>query len=227
MSGKTWAWTGYLIAVHVAFVALLVSANVPQRIAVRLGLLDEPDWPGIALMREVHRAQDATVPAGAVIFLGDSITQGLATAAVAPLSVNFGISGQRSDQLLQSMDGYRSMTRASAVVLMIGTNDLLHGRERGLGERYRAILAKIPPAVPVVMNGVPPMARLDVRPAVEAARTACAQRPGCFFVDAYSAMAERPGMLSDGVHLTPAGYAVWISLLRAGGHALPAYVTTP
>ena len=36
---------------------------------------------------------DSLVPVGATVFIGDSITQGLATSAVVPLSVNYGIGG--------------------------------------------------------------------------------------------------------------------------------------
>src|SRR6478736_3871224 len=98
---KTTIIVVYLIALHILLaVAWLGSARNTQR--------QPEDIPFITMMRGVHEWMDASVPAGATIFLGDSITMALATAAVAPYSVNYGISWQRSDQLIKSMDIYQS-----------------------------------------------------------------------------------------------------------------------
>lgn len=204
------AVTAYLVALHLALALLVAKGDFPYRIGLRLGLVEARDSPFVGEMQNVHKRTDPHVPAGAVIFFGDSITQSLTASSVAPLAVNYGISGQRSDQLLRSMKGYASMSRASAVVVMIGTNDLHQGREQGLEERYRAILAKVPAGVPVVLSGIPPMAGKDSSPLVEAARHACSAHPRCRFVDA----GITPDMLADGVHLGAEGYAVWAAALR-------------
>jgi hypothetical protein len=204
----------YVAALHVALVVAVVKTDLVERVQVRLGLLPAPAWTGLVGMRDVLAKQDETVPNGAVIFLGDSITQALATAAVAPLSVNFGISGQRTDQLLASMDSYRSLSRAATVVVAIGVNDIRHGRADGIEQRYRAILAKIPDTSTVVMSSVTPLAGVDVAPVVEAARRACAESLRCTFVDASHLPAD--ALMPDGVHLSPRGYTAWIELLRAG-----------
>jgi hypothetical protein len=200
----------YLLALHLVLGVALLKPGALAR--VWLGQSEQVRF--IVEMRHIHGRTDPLVPAGAVIFLGDSITQFLPVSAIAPLSVNYGISGQRSDQLLESMDRYASMARASAVVVMIGTNDLYQGREQGLEARYRAILAKVPAGVPVVLSGIPPMAGKDVRPLVGAARSACQADVRCRFVDA----AVTPDMLTDGVHLSARGYAAWVAALRASGH---------
>jgi lysophospholipase L1-like esterase len=204
----------YVAALHVALAVALAKTDLIERVQVRLGMRAPAEWSGLVSMRVVLAAQDATVPDGAVIFLGDSITQALATAAVAPLSVNFGISGQRSDQLNASMDSYRSLSRAGAVVVAIGVNDIRQGRSDGIEHRYRAILGKIPPSVPVVMSSVTPIRGVDVSQVVEAGRRACSERPLCRFVDASIIPAD--ALMTDGVHLSPRGYTAWIELLRAG-----------
>jgi lysophospholipase L1-like esterase len=175
----------------------------------------------IAWLQAAHSRMDVSVPAGSVLFLGDSNTFTLVTAAVAPLSVNYGIGSLRSDQLLAAMPIYHSMTRARAVSIMIGTNDVLEGLSAGLQDRYARILDQIPSGVSVVLSSIPPIERPGLREqaqqAAQAARRASEGR--CRFVDLHSALEGIPGALTDdGVHLDVKGYAIWAELLR---RALP------
>ena len=187
------------------------------------------ETPFISMMRGVHEWMDASVPTGATIFLGDSITMALATAAVAPYSVNYGISWQRSDQLIKSMDIYKSIAQASRVFVMVGTNDVLEGREADIQSRYQTILAKIPANVEVVMSSIPPVGdvviygrKIDdntVRDVVAAAKTVCEADKRCRFVNTYEALStdDKPTqgvLLSDQIHLSPKGYQLWIEALR-------------
>ena len=109
----------YILLLHLALAALLVKTNV----ASRLGLTAPPENPHIVNMRGIHAWRDQTMPDGAAVFLGDSLTERLATAAVASNSVNFGVSWQTSAQLLQSIP--KTLDRAGVVYLLIGTNDIV------------------------------------------------------------------------------------------------------
>jgi lysophospholipase L1-like esterase len=160
---------------------------------------------------------DAAVPEGAVLFFGDSNTFTLVTAAVAPLAVNFGIGSLRSDQLQAAMPIYRSMARARAVSIMIGTNDVLTGAEDGLEDRYRGIIDQVPEGVPVILSSIPPINRpgLQDRARYAALRASWAAYRRCRFVDLHSALDGLPDALTDdGVHLDVRGYEVWCELLR-------------
>lgn len=204
----------YLVLLHVALAALVVKGDFVHRAALRLGMSQESDAPFIEDMRRLHEWSDPHVPNGAVIFLGDSITQALPTAAVAPLSVNYGIAGQRSDQLLKSMSLYHSMARARAVVVMIGTNDVWQGKEGGLEGRYRAILSKVPAGVPVLFNSIPPISGRDTAHIVQAARLACLDSVRCTFLDTNAALRAPDSLAADGIHLSQAGYRRWIEALH-------------
>ena len=203
---------------------------IATQIGVALGAEPSPEEvPFISMMRGVHAWMDESVPAGATIFIGDSITMALATAAVAPYSVNYGISWQRSDQLIQSMDIYKSMARSSRVFVMVGTNDVLEGREVGIQSRYQAILAKIPANVEVVMSSIPPVGDVvingrkidekNVRAVVAFAKTVCEADKRCRFVNTYEALSTdgKPTqgvLLPDQIHLSTKGYQLWIEALR-------------
>jgi lysophospholipase L1-like esterase len=203
---------------------------IATQIGVALGAEPSPEEvPFISMMRGVHAWMDESVPAGATIFIGDSITMALATAAVAPYSVNYGISWQRSDQLIKSMDIYESILRSSRVFVMVGTNDVLEGREVGIQSRYQAILAKIPANVEVVMSSIPPVGDVvingrkidekNVRAVVAFAKTVCEADKRCRFVNTYEALSTdgKPTqgvLLPDQIHLSTKGYQLWIEALR-------------
>lgn len=224
--------TAYLVAVHILLGVAIVKTDLVPRVAEKLKL-GEPRPPEeesiIPRLRDVHGQMDPAVPAGATIFLGDSITMALATASLAPRTVNYGIGWQRSDQLINSMDIYKSIERAGRVVITIGTNDLLQGREAGIETRYQTILSKIPPKTPVVMNSVPPIGDVvfygrkiedaNVRKVVASAKTVCEADPRCRFVNTYEALAPNGSptsgsLLADNVHLAPKGYQLWIDAMR-------------
>lgn len=203
------AWTAYLVALHLAVAVVAVHDRIPQRLAIKLGLSPKEDWSGVQWLHEVNLARDPQVPSGSVVFLGDSITQSLAVSAVSPVAVNYGISGQRADQLLQYIGSYGALNRARAVVVMVGTNDVRQGRGDSLPDLYRSILSAIPSHVPVILSG--PAGNMPQ--AVSAAGQACLSDPRCVFVDA-SAMP--PGsLLPDGLHLSSSGYAAWAEKLRS------------
>jgi lysophospholipase L1-like esterase len=225
----------YLIAVHTLLVAALARPDTMSSIVARIGSafdVERPpeEVPFISMMRGVHGWMEASVPTGATIFLGDSITMGLATAAVSPNAVNYGIAWQRSDQLIKSMDSYQSMARASRVFVMIGTNDVLQEREADIQSRYQTILAKMPANVEVVMSSIPPVGDIffvdgrkvddkNVRNLVTIAKTVCEADKRCRFVNAYEALSTdgKPTqgvLLPDQVHLSPKGYQLWIEALH-------------
>jgi hypothetical protein len=165
-------------------------------------------------MRVVVEYVDASAPSGAVVFLGDSHLHRLAVAAVAERPVNLAYGGQTAEQVAEALPGYASPAKARAIVLMIGTNDLLRGEHDALPGRLKSVLAALPAGVPLVWSGVPP---LNGKPQKinETIRALCASRRGCTYVGAPSAL------LKDKVHMAPAGVAEWVRALRA---ALPADV---
>lgn len=195
---------GYLLALHLALLVLVLQADVPQRVAVRLGLADAPTHPHIVAMRAVLAERDEQFPQGAALFLGDSLTEQLAGSAVVDRSENFGVGRQRTDHLLEAMPA--AVGRAGSVYLLIGTNDFLQGREAGIDARLTAIAAAIPD-VPLVWTGI---MLVEARAANDVIRKLCAARRQCRYVEPLT----DPALFVDGVHLTPDGYRQWIHRLR-------------
>jgi hypothetical protein len=79
----------YLIVIHVVIVIGLLYPEKMVRKLISTGLVS---WNVVMnshyrRMLMFHRRIDVDVPDNAVIFLGDSLTQGLAVDAVAPLAI--------------------------------------------------------------------------------------------------------------------------------------------
>jgi lysophospholipase L1-like esterase len=230
---KVWKWAavGYILALHFFVIVLVVKTDFIPRVQVRLGLLEFPNLH-LQNMLRYHLGMDDLVPDGGVIFLGDSITQALATAAVAPYATNYGIGMETTADLLNAIPLYKSLIRANAIVLTIGINDFAQGRTEGLHDRYRQILAALPSGPSLVWCAVMPAMREDILPAAirDANRTIqdlCRTRPRCMFLDTWSLFADSEGriipeyFLQDGVHLSTNGYRRWIAALRQALQEIP------
>ena len=128
------------------------------------------------------------------------------------------------------MEIYKSIERADRVVVTIGTNDLLQGREAGIESRYQAILAKIPAKTEIVMNSVPPLDSpvfygkkiedANVRKVVASGKAVCEADSRCRFVNIYDVLTTNgvlvPGvLLPDKIHLAPKGYQLWIKAMQS------------
>lgn len=175
-------------------------------------------------MLSYHRAMDELIPDKTIIFLGDSITQGLATVAVAPYTVNYGIGGQTATELLDAISSYKSLGRASVIVLTIGINDIRFGMSEGLNERYRKIEAALPRGTPLIWNSVMPanlsaLQKASVVDANHSIMALCQKRTNCVFLKTSSFLADANGEMVrryfyDDVHLNSHGYRQWISALK-------------
>jgi len=89
------------------------------------GLFKQPNelTPHYHQMVTFHSHMDGNVPDDSVIFIGDSLTQGLCVSAVACPSVNYGIGNDTTLGVLQRISQYESIQRAKVVVIAIGIND--------------------------------------------------------------------------------------------------------
>lgn len=178
-----------------------------------------------------------------VVFMGDSITDNWInldqTMFVGGL-VDRGISGQTTPQMLVRFREDVLALKPQAVHILAGTNDVagntgaatietITGNIQTMAELARAH------GIKVILGSVPPAGAFPWAPdkqpvpqirALNAWLRAYAERNGFTYVDYYAALATpegamKPGLASDGVHPTAAGYAVMRPLaLAAIRHAL-------
>ena len=207
-------------------------------LALALPLLaagQQRDWANYGRYAE---ANAALTTAPAVVFMGNSITDGWDNAHPEFFTDNNfacrGIGGQVSSQMLCRFRADVIDLRPKAVVILAGTNDIAgnngpieseHIAENIVSMAELALAAGIRP----ILCSVLPAAQYPWRPEVESVpekiralndrlRQYAAER-GLTWVDYYSAMDAGDGSLRseytrDGVHPTPEGYAVMEAVIR-------------
>lgn len=199
------------------------------------------DWPWLARFKE----DDLKLAAPAegenrVVFMGDSITEGWHfTGAEGSFPgkpyINRGISGQTSPQMVLRFRQDVIDLHPKVVVILAGTNDVagntgpmtIEQTEDNLksmadlasANHIRVVLCSVLPAFDFPWRpGLEPAPKID---AINNWMKAYAAEKGYVYVDYHSAMKDArdglPANLSkDGVHPTPAGYAVMAPLIEAG-----------
>ncbi len=172
-----------------------------------------------------------------VVFAGDSITDnwigadpGFFTHGI----VDRGIGGQTSAQLLVRFRQDVIDLRPRAVHIMIGTNDIAGNTGAATIETVEGHIATMAElarlhGIRVILASIPPAAAFpwakDKRPVAQIAAlnrwiAAYAAREGFVWIDYHPVLATpeggmKPGLASDGVHPTAAGYAVMRPLAEA------------
>lgn len=178
------------------------------------------------------RALDDWFPDGAVLLAGDSLIAMLPARRVDARAINLGIGGVGVAETRELLRGRASLSRARAIVLLVGTNDVRHRREPDLA----SLLAVLPAHVPAVVCAIPPIdpgvqrdrALADIARLNERWREAVAARPRTRFVPVAVALADERGALrrelhqGDGLHLNAEGNRRLAALLREALAALPA-----
>ncbi len=169
----------------------------------------------------------------AVVFLGDSITQGwkesLATSFPGVKVANRGISGDTTRGVLLRLREDVLSLNPSAVVLLIGTNDLEENATPWtVAANLRLILAALhahDPALPVVLCAVMPSSATKQRPAFLIRRVnqllleATLDQPQVTFLDTWKLFADAqndalPAEFPDLLHPNTAGYTKFAAALR-------------
>lgn len=223
----------YLIFLHLIPVAFMLKANLRDRILWRLHLNKIEEISGYYEARDAAlERKDKTLPEGSVLFIGDSIIEGLGTSSIVPNGANFGIGGDTTFGVLERLPNYRSRKTADAIVLSIGVNDLKHRENDEIIENYRKILGDLTKHCPVIACSILPLdqtvksrsklIRLSDRiaPLNEQLAELAKETDRCTFLDFTATISNPDGNLrtelhvGDGIHLSEAGYKVWAGLIR-------------
>jgi lysophospholipase L1-like esterase len=193
-------------------------------------------WNGLAgVWARDHARWVATVSndAGAVVFLGDSITEGWQTLAndFPNLKVaNRGIGGDITSGVLYRLKADVLSLNPSAIVLLIGTNDLGDGEDpEDVAANIRLILQAIKdynPNLKVIVCKIMPRSERDGQiyaEKIQKANSLVEQfvkgEPNFAICDTWGIFADEKGKPNpvdfngDHLHLNAAGYAVWKAAL--------------
>ena len=224
------------VAINPLYTTPPASLSSEQVASMQQQLLD---WPQLGRYRDDNaRLRPPTPGEARVVFFGDSITDAWGRAEGTHFFpgkpyVNRGISGQTTAQMLLRFRQDVIALRPAAVVVLAGTNDIagntglaslpmIEDNLRSMTElaqahRIRVILASVLPVSDYPWHrGLQPAGKVR---ALNAWLKAYAASNGAIYLDYYDALANAqggmdPNLASDGVHPTPAGYAVMAPLAQ-------------
>ncbi len=196
------------------------------------------DWPALCYFRADNAALSAQpVPAGRIVFMGDSITQlwGLAEPQdFGPSRVNRGISGQTTPQMLLRFKQDVLALKPAAVHILAGINDVAGNTgPTTLEDVQNNIMSMVELAkahgVTVILATPLPADRFTWAPQMKPAPTVIAYanwirqyaaEQDLIVADYYPVLATpegglKPDLGPDGVHPNKAGYALMKPILEA------------
>ncbi len=219
----------YLIVLHLALALVLMKSDFLQRVERHFGGLPPELSEHYHHMLAYHRRIDKQVPAGAVIVIGDSITQSLAVSNIADNSFNFGIGSDTTYGVLQRLHTYQSLDKAETIVLAIGVNDLKRRDPDEIIQNYTHILAMLPPSAKVIISALHPVddriqgelrSNQRIRQVNRGLKQLADTSEQWLYSDTTDMLSDSDGNLKafyhegDGIHLSAAGYALWTQALR-------------
>lgn len=231
------------VAINPLYIAPPASLSVDQVASMQRQLAD---WPQLNRYRADNARLGPPAPGQArVVFFGDSITDAWGRAKGTTFFpgkpyVNRGISGQTTAQMVVRFRQDVIDLHPAAVVILAGTNDIagntglatlpmIEDNFRSMTElaqanHIRVILASVLPTSDYPWQpGLHPAGKVR---ALDAWLRSYAASSGETYLDYYTALANAQGgmdkrLARDGVHPTPAGYAIMAPLAqRAIEHVL-------
>lgn len=225
------AIVAYILLVHALLGLALTQSDLIARLRGVLNI--SPVRPEqTAVYRKIlsfHRRADQNSPENQIAFFGDSHIQGLAVAAIAPKSVNWGISGDTTRGLIKRLPLYSSLSRTGLIVIEIGINDFPISSDGEILENYNEIAGSLPRNIPVLFSAILPVddsitgkhqTNQRITKINSGLRKICGNYPNVHFLDISADLTDSTGGLSstnhigDGMHLSALGYSIWITKLR-------------
>ncbi|MEM7789904.1 MAG: GDSL-type esterase/lipase family protein [Verrucomicrobiota bacterium] len=221
----------YFFGIHLLLVVVLWKSDFLTQVGYRLGVISP--WIHHERMLNYHRWMDPQVPEGSVLFIGDSHIQGLAVSAVTDNSINYGIGGDTTSTVLRRIDVYESIQRVSAIVLLVGVNDVRWRSNEVILKDYKLILERLAEANSIIIVSIFPVGSgIGRMPTDETNRRIRELNQGLLelaqanedvnYLDLYTVMSDEDGSLKkyfdagDGLHLSIRGYNVLIQALKSG-----------
>ena len=219
------------LLLNVLFIAALLWAVM--RYGGLRALVQKLAHPGVEVNYQNQKAMYAAfpVPAGAIIFLGNSLTRGghwEEWFAGKPV-FNRGIPGDHCEGIRQRMSEALG-PQPQAVFLMAGINDLAYHPPETVVEKYGSLVEEIRqryPSVKLYLLSILPVNQSAWYVPVDNQTIIMvndhirklAEKLKVPYVDLHQQMTDEDGQLRkeltvDGVHLTAAAYKIWLEKVR-------------
>ena len=219
-------FTLYLVLLHVVLLLVLLKSDFIERLETYFNITELAESTSFyELTSTYHYSMDDNIPERATLFIGDSHIQGMAVMAVTHNAVNYGIGGETTAGVLERIQNYSSLTRAKAVVLAVGINDLERWDNEQLLTNYEKILSSLPHDLHTVVTAIPTVDERIKSVTVRNERINAINLTLAHLVANYNQVTwldltnllinsnnnlKSEYHVGDGIHLSPTGYSIWI-----------------
>lgn len=172
----------------------------------------------------------SNLDANSVLFIGDSLIQGLATSVIVEGAVNFGIGNDTTVGVLKRLAAYESVYQADFIVIAIGLNDFKYRDHQDILKNYRAILTKLATVKTVIVSAILPVDEHlffhvkndEINQFNSALAALTSHYSNTIYLDISNQLISHQAdgnlakkfHIGDGVHLNQSGNSLWISHLK-------------
>lgn len=206
---------------------MIPKASIAQLLSTKtLTSKGRPVLTAFQVEMQAHlKRVDKNTTSGSVLFLGDSITQGMSVSDISNKSVNFGLGGDTSENLLSRITTMESINQADKIIIEIGVNDIQQGFTNTV-KNVERILNLIDADVSIFLLAILPVDESKtkkINKTIAATnkeyKAICKTKENCTFIDNYQRLINSKQQLKseyhsgDGVHLNESGYSTLKSIL--------------
>ena len=240
----------YLVGIHALLLIVLTKSNFIEKVEMKLGITEPPltghSYYMDALGRYFENRSNTTVSGDGIIFVGDSITNGLSVETIFG-AVNYGISGDSVKNAKERVKKYTHL-EDKTIIIALGVNDIPREND-AIASDYRSLIECLPSSSLVLVSSVLPLdeprfenhwksekkneqiKELNLR-----LENLALEFPNARYIDSARYMRDASGSLpesfhkGDGIHPNTSGYEMWVKGLReefkriveqgSGGNAL-------
>ncbi|MCV6638958.1 GDSL-type esterase/lipase family protein [Candidatus Albibeggiatoa sp. nov. NOAA] len=219
----------YIIFIHIVLISILIKPEFVHTATYKLGIYPSPLHYERLLAG--HLLKNSRIQEGDIVFLGDSIMEKTDISQITNKGHNLGISKDWTQGLADRIPLYRTLDRASTLMVHIGINDLSlrKGEAVDCFSRYQHMLSLLPENIPVVLNSVLPLGggkdqseadNSKIEKFNQLIRQYAESRPNYYYLDIASHVKDENGALKaeyhiyDFIHLNKQGYAVFIQVIH-------------
>jgi lysophospholipase L1-like esterase len=222
--------TLYFLLLHFLILTIVFTPNLASKISKVLGK-EHPNDSVIynyqstkTMLKRIER----NLNKNNVLFIGDSLTQGMAVNSIAPYAVNFGIGHDTINGVLERIRSYKSMNKVATVIIAVGINDLRKLSLETSLSRYYILLNELKELPHVYIHGVLPIDKKILGRVLQNKITLfnrelfkLTQEFGSIqYLKVPSELFDSNRSLKttlhlgDGLHLNKKGYDIWINQLK-------------
>lgn len=217
----------YILLLHLAALALFLKSDTYIKMLEYWQGPSESYTQYFKTMSSFYQKVDKNLPTNSVIFIGDSLIQGMAVTNIAPKATNFGIGNDTTMGVLKRLPHYQSIFSAKHIIISIGHNDLKYRTLIETSENIERIIKQIPSNIPITLSAILPVSEQyvpytnndTIKKLNESIETMVAKYANVNFLNINYLLSNKTGELQerfhvgDGVHLNKKGYYVWIKAL--------------